>query len=300
MYQKIFYSKFCMSFFLFSLLSIQFVVAQKRIKMYEEYINKYRNVAMKHMVRYKIPASITLSQGLLESGAGMGMLTLRSNNHFGIKCHNDWKGESVIAADDLPNDCFRKYKKAEDSFEDHSQFLKDKKRYSSLFSLPITDYKGWAKGLQKAGYATDRAYANKLISLIETYELYKYDKGDPNKLPVIIVNRHIPYKTHNLVYVVARNGDSFESIAAEFNFKDKDLYKYNEVSKDFPLNAGDLVYFEKKKKKADEPYYEHEVVVGESMYSISQLYGIRVKELYKMNHKNSEYIPTEGDILRLR
>lgn len=282
--------------------------AQKRVKAYEDYIDKYKDLAISHMKKYRIPASITLSQGLLESGAGKSSLTLRSNNHFGIKCHSDWKGPSVTAADDLPNDCFRKYKKAEDSFDDHSRFLAERNRYSSLFLLDITDYKGWARGLQKAGYATDKAYANKLIKLIEDYELYLYDrkgagkkvKREEEKIVAPIVRRHTPYKTHGLVYVIAQTDDTYESIAREFGFKAKDLCKYNEVPESFPIQAGDLVYFQKKKKKADKPYYEHLVQVGESMHSISQLYGVRVKDLYKMNKKDAEYVPVEGDVLRLR
>jgi LysM repeat protein len=285
----------------------------KRYKVYDDYIDTYKGIAIGHMKKYKIPASITLAQALLESGAGKSALTQKSNNHFGIKCHNDWKGEKVYKADDIPDDCFRKYGKAEDSFDDHSRFLADKPRYRDLFSLKITDYRGWAKGLQQAGYATNKAYANTLIKLIEDYELYRHDKKGLSKAIVqetakktaekqvaVKEYRHTPYKTHNLVYVIAGDGDTYEGIAAEFGFKPKDLYKYNEVPEDFPLKAGDLVYFEKKKSKADKPYYEHEVQVGESMYSISQRYGIRVKNLYKMNKKDFEHIPTEGDVLKLR
>lgn len=280
----------------------------KRYKTYNDYISTYKGTAISHMKKYKIPASITLAQGLLESGAGKSALTQSSNNHFGIKCHNDWKGEKVYKADDNPNDCFRKYKKAEDSFDDHSRFLAERQRYKSLFSLDITDYRGWAKGLQKAGYATDKAYANKLIKLIEDYELYQYDKQGKSKDKIkeeekryITQNyKHTPYKTHNLVYVVAQHNDTYEAIATEFGFKPKDLYKYNEVPEGFPLKAGDLVYFEKKKSKADKPYYDHVVQVGESMHSISQRYGIKVKNLYKMNKKDFEYVPVEGDVLKLR
>ncbi|MFR9164897.1 MAG: glucosaminidase domain-containing protein [Dysgonomonas sp.] len=279
----------------------------KKNKLYEEYVKTYSPLAIEHMKKYKIPASITLGQGILESGAGNSELTKKSNNHFGIKCHSDWKGPTVTARDDRPNDCFRKYKKAEESFEDHSRFLAEKSRYSFLFSLDITDYKGWAKGLQKAGYATDKAYANKLIKIIEDYELFLFDKKSKNQkeekgkesVPIAAF-KHTPYKTHGLIYVIAQEGDSYESIAQEFNFKAKDLYKHNEVPEGFPLQPGDLVYFEKKKKKADKPYYEHLVKIGESMHSISQLYGIRVKNLYKMNKKDYEYVPTEGDILKLR
>ncbi len=284
---------------------VSFVAAQKRLKIYEEYIEKYKDVAQKHQQKYKIPSSITLAQGLLESGAGKSSLAIQSNNHFGIKCHNDWKGPSVIAADDKPNDCFRKYNKVEDSYEDHSLFITQKPRYRKLFDLEITDYKSWATGLQTAGYATDKAYANKIIKLIEDYELFLYDTGSGKSKhkkdePVVVKYKHTPYRTCGLVYIIAKRGDTYDAIAKEFDFKVKDLYKYNEVPEDFPLSEGDLVYFEKKKKKADSPYYEHVVKVGESMYSISQLYGIRVKELYKMNHQDMEYVPTEGEVLKLR
>lgn len=296
--------------FIFSVLlsfSIFSFSQAKRYKVYDDYINTYKGIAIDHMKRYKIPASITLAQGLLESGAGKSSLTVSSNNHFGIKCHSDWKGERVYKADDGPNDCFRKYKKAEDSFEDHSKFL-TKARYKRLFDLKITDYRGWARGLQECGYATDRAYANKLIKLIEDYELYQHDKKGQGKDKVKEEEtrflkqeyKHIPYKTHNLVYVIAEDGDTYEAIALEFGFKPKDLYKHNEVPEGFPLKKGDLVYFQKKKSKADKPYYEHEVQVGESMHSISQLYGIKVKNLYKMNKKDFEYVPVEGDVLKLR
>ncbi|GAB6010862.1 glucosaminidase domain-containing protein [Viscerimonas tarda] len=289
--------------------SLGAVYAQVRInKAYEEYVRNHKDMAIKHMDKYKIPASITLGQGLLESGAGKGDLVVRANNHFGIKCGGDWKGPSVRAKDDGPNDCFRKYGKTEDSFEDHSLFLSGKTRYIALFTLEITDYKGWARGLQKAGYATDKAYANKLIKLIEDYELYRYDtknKRARNEKEVAKpvdykLNKHTPYKTFGLVYVIAQANDSYEAIAAEFDFKPKDLYKYNEVPEGFPVQPGDLIYFQKKKKKADKPYYEHIVKIGESMHSISQLYGIRVGNLYKMNKRDYEYVPTEWDVLRLR
>lgn len=290
--------------------------AQKLNKSYKEYIELYKDVAVDHMKKHRIPASITLAQGLLESGAGKSSLTQKSNNHFGIKCHG-WKGESVRAKDDGPNDCFRKYKKAEESYDDHSRFLVNNTRYKNLFDLDITDYKGWAKGLQKAGYATDPAYANKLIKLIEDYELYEYDKLGTGKAKTEKdkkkdkdkkkskdsknkVYNHIPYKTGGLVYIIAKRGDTYDSLADEFDFKEKDLCKYNEVPEGFPIQPGDLIYFQKKKKKADKPYYEHVVQIGESMHSISQLYGIRVKELYKMNKQDMEYVPTEGDVLRLR
>ena len=141
-----------------------------------DYIDKYKDIAMTEMVKYKIPASITLAQGILESGNGNSRLAKHGNNHFGIKCHSDWKGKTMRQDDDAPNECFRVYKNAEESYRDHSKFLSESKRYASLFDLKITDYKSWAKGLKKAGYATLPTYANVLINLIETYDLQQYDE----------------------------------------------------------------------------------------------------------------------------
>ncbi|MDR2969267.1 MAG: LysM peptidoglycan-binding domain-containing protein, partial [Tannerellaceae bacterium] len=210
--------------------------------------------------------------------------------------------------DDRRNECFRKYRKAEDSYEDHSLFLTGHSRYSGLFKLRITDYKGWARGLQKSGYATDKAYANKLIKLIEDYELYRFDSGKGIKKsnrkkqqqPTAPSVRRTVYKTHGLIYVVALSDDSFDRISRDLDFKPRNLIKYNEVPEDFPLQPGDIVYLQKKKKKADKPYYDHVVKIGESMHDIAQQYGIRIKNLYKMNKKDPEYIPTEGDVLKLR
>lgn len=299
------------------LLSFLFVsthmFSQGGVRTYLKYIDDYSDLAVMHMEKYNIPASITLAQGILESGAGMSDLAQRSNNHFGIKCHRDWRGGKVYAADDTPNDCFRSYSRVEDSYQDHSEFLVGSSRYSNLFKLSVTDYKGWARGLQQSGYATDRAYANKLIKLIEDYELYrlddkKYRKGVSQQQRKVIRSnealaaqwKHQPYITHGLLYVIAVNGDTFSSIAAEFGFKEKDLLKYNEVPEDFPLSEGDIVYFQKKKTRADREFEYHTVQVGESMYSISQKYGIQIRNLYRLNKKSYEYIPEEGDMLKLR
>lgn len=299
------------------ILSLLFVPAtltgQQRMSTYEAYIDRYGDLAVAHMERYRIPASITLAQGILESGAGMSELARRSNNHFGIKCHRGWRGPSVHEADDSPNDCFRSYETVEESYRDHSEFLANGVRYRALFELSLTDYKGWARGLQKSGYATDWAYANKLIKLIEDYALYRYD--DPKyrkgvsrhereerrrKETAQAIWEHQPYITYGLVYVIAVSGDTFGGIADEFGFNEKDLLKYNEVPADFPLSEGDIVYFQKKKARADKPYEFHTVQVGESMYSISQKYGIRMRNLYRLNKKSYEYIPEEGDVLKLR
>lgn len=284
--------------------------AQRKLQTYLDYISWYSDIAVKHKDKYKIPASIILAQGILESGAGVSELARSSNNHFGIKCHSDWTGERIYRRDDRPNDCFRKYASVEDSYEDHSKFLLKHSRYAVLFTYDIQDYTAWATGLQTCGYATDKGYANKLIRIIEDYELYRYDikqsvqktetaskKDKKKKKPEL---RRDVYKTHNLLYVIAISGDSFDRIADDTGFKVKDLIKYNEVPEDFPLRKGAIVYLEKKKKKADKPYFEHLVKIGDSMHSISQRYGIRLKNLYKMNKKNPDYVPTEGDVLRLR
>lgn len=294
---------FCLLFFIATLAE---AATQRKIPSYEKYIKTYSALAIEQQKKYKIPASITLAQGLLESGAGQSDLARRSNNHFGIKCHSDWRGGRVYHDDDLRGECFRKYKRVEDSYEDHSKFLK-RSRYDRLFQLKITDYKGWTRGLQKCGYATDRAYANKLIKVIEDYELYRYDTGKVHKLtrqekkklkyPTV---KYTIYRTYGLLYVYAKENDSFDQIAQNLDFPVKDLKKFNEVPEDFPLQKGDIVYIEKKKKKADKPNYDHVVQVGESMHSIAQKYGIQIKSLYKMNKKDKDYVPEEGDVLKLR
>ena len=225
----------------------------------------------------------------------------KSNNHFGIKCHSDWKGGRVYHNDDRKGECFRKYKNVGDSYEDHSRFLL-RSRYSRLFDLKITDYKGWAKGLQKCGYATDRAYANKLIKVIEDYELYHYDRmkltrKEKRALPKLAYD---VYRTDGLIYVYAKTNDNLDQIAKSLGFKAKQLMKYNEIPEDFPLQKGDIIYLEEKKEKADKPHYTHVVEVGESMHSIAQQYGIKINSLYKLNKKSDNYIPEEGDVLKLR
>lgn len=292
----------------FSMLFLMLPAAnQRKLSSYEKYIRQYSDLAVEHQKKYRIPASITLAQGLLESGAGLSNLAKRSNNHFGIKCHSDWGGKRVYHDDDLRGECFRKYKRVEDSYEDHSRFLAERSRYARLFKLNIKDYKGWARGLQKCGYATDRAYANKLIKVIEDYELYRLDTGkgmkktsSKEKRENVRLLRYEVFKTHGLIYVYAKENDSFEQIARSMGFKVKQLKKFNEVPEDFPLQKGDIVYLQKKKKKADKPYYDHLVQIGESMHSIAQQYGIQIKSLYKMNKKRKDYVPEEGDVLKLR
>ena len=299
--------------FILSLLTVCLIAlptqayGQHKLAAYQKYIKTYGTLAIKQQTQYKIPASITLAQGLLESGAGQSDLARRSNNHFGIKCH-EWKGARVYHDDDLRGECFRKYSTVEQSYTGHAKFLAERPRYASLFKLRITDYKGWAKGLQKCGYATDRAYANKLIKVIEDYELYRYDRMKVVKKttkrtitqPKSAQPAYQVYRTHGLISVYAQENDDFDHIAASLGFSPRKLKKYNEVPEDFPLEKGDIVYLEKKKKKADKPYEQHVVQVGESMHGIAQKYGIQIKSLYKMNKKSADYIPMEGDVLKLR
>lgn len=277
------------------------VQGQVRNKQYEAYIKKYRDIAVEEMRKYHIPASITLAQGLLESGAGQSTLARKSNNHFGIKCGGDWDGKSVRYDDDARNECFRAYKHPKQSYEDHSKFLASRSRYAFLFKLKITDYKGWAKGLKKAGYATDRRYAQRLIDIIELYDLHQYDTKKGLKWMKDNPNPHQPYIANGLVYIVVRPGDTWKSISKEFDVSRKKLRKYNDLYKGYVLQPGDILYLEKKNRKADKEHVVHVLRAGESMYSISQKYGIRLKNLYKRNKMEPDSpAPEVGTILRLR
>lgn len=287
-----------LAFFVFGGLVLQ---AQSRNKQYEDYIKEYREVAVEEMRRYHIPASITLAQGLLESGAGQGTLARKSNNHFGIKCGGDWRGKTVKHDDDARNECFRVYKNAKESYRDHSKFLAGRSRYAALFKLNITDYKGWAHGLKKAGYATNPRYAYQLIDIIERYDLYKYDKKGGLKWMKENPNPHQPYLANGLVYVIAREGDTWKNLSKELDISQRKLRKYNDLYKGYELQDGDIIYLEKKNRKAQKGYIVHVLRAGESMYSVSQKYGIRLKRLYKMNKMRPEdSAPQIGTILRLR
>lgn len=283
---------------IFVCLSLQ---AQTRNKQYEAYIKQYRDLAVDEMKKYHIPASITLAQGLLESGAGQSTLARKSNNHFGIKCGSDWQGKTVRHNDDARGECFRAYKHPKQSYEDHSKFLAGRPRYASLFKLKITDYKGWARGLKKAGYATDPRYAQRLIDIIELYDLDKYDKKGGLKWMKENPNPHQPYIANGLLYIVVRAGDTWKSISKEFDISQKKLRKYNDLYKGYELQPGDILYLEKKNRKAQKEHIVHVLRAGESMYLISQKYGIRLKNLYKLNKMDAdEPAPEVGTILRLR
>ena len=289
------------SLLLLSLLSFACLLpmsGQRRNQHYIDYIEKYQKEAVEQTHRYRIPASITLAQGLLESGAGRSTLTRKSNNHFGIKCGSDWRGRKTYHDDDARGECFRVYKDARASYEDHSRFLAGKKRYAALFNLKTTDYKGWARGLKKAGYATNPAYANQLIQLIELYELDRFDSG--RLKGTWIANPHEPFLANGLLYVVARRGDTWEALSEEFDISARKLRKYNDLYKGYVLQQGDVIYLEKKNRRAHKAFKTHVVRSGESMYLISQRYGIRLERLYKMNDKSADYTPRIGEVLRLR
>jgi flagellum-specific peptidoglycan hydrolase FlgJ len=202
-----------------------------------QYIKKYAPIAVSEMHKYKVPASITLAQGILESGNGRSQLASKSNNHFGIKCHTGWKGAKVYHDDDEKGECFRKYKYVESSYEDHSQFLSGRRRYASLFALRKTDYKGWSKGLKKAGYATDKNYPKKLIKIIETYELYEFDKIREKDLKRVKketskTERKPKIKTKKRAkkYYEVKKGDTLYSIARKYETSVTKLKKVNALT----------------------------------------------------------------------
>ena len=216
------------------------VQAQRRNSRYNEYIKQYAPLAVEQMREHRIPASITLAQGLLESGAGQSTLARKSNNHFGIKCGSNWRGRSVRHDDDARNECFRAYRYPIDSYEDHSLFLKRGARYAFLFKLKITDYRGWARGLKKVVFVFVFFYANRLITIIEDYDLYKYDtRGLSNrearnlekelKKKPWLANPHQVYIANDIAYVVARDGDTFQFLGKEFDISWRKLVKYNDL-----------------------------------------------------------------------
>ena len=275
----------------------------------QEYIETFKELAMQEMVEYGIPASITMAQGILESGNGNSSLARKANNHFGIKCH-DWKGASVKHDDDEEDECFRKYKSVEESYRDHSEFLKTRGRYSFLFELEPDDYKGWAKGLKKAGYATSSTYSKSLIKLIEDHKLYELDQyvlANKNKnwkktavaQTEYAGNRKILYN-NRVKYVLAKEGDTFESLADEMDLLDWQLPKYNECSITKELKEGDIVYLQPKRSKASVEHKTHLVEEGETIYDIAQKYAIRSDKLRDRNLLTDNEEPKTGQLLLLR
>ena len=297
---------------LLSVLVSSVSIAQMRWNQaYQQYINQYKDLAIHEMLRYGIPASITLAQGLFESSAGRSELSVKGNNHFGIKCHG-WEGRGISHDDDEKGECFRAYDNVLQSYEDHSRFLKDNSRYASLFRLSRTDYQGWAYGLKACGYATNPRYAQKLIEIIQLYRLYEYDsakdydrfmaKHNATDLPARVGGSLHPIHIYNKNYYLnARQGDTWKSIAKEIGISYRKLAKYNERSRKDSLVPGEIIWLKKKRSKAPKEYKRrpHIVKNGESMYSIAQQYGIKLKSLYKKNDLDKDYQLRVGDRLKL-
>lgn len=290
---------------------------------YSSYISKYSPIAVEEMSRTGIPASITIAQAILESRVGQSPLATKGNNHFGIKCHNDWSGKTMHADDDSSAECFRVYPSAEASFRDHSNFLRGRDRYKALFELSPTDYKAWAHGLKAAGYATDPRYAQKLIDLIERYELGRYDSpttlpASPKQLetpkPLSSSNISHKYKESFLLsferevfvqngtpFIHSREGESYSSIAREHNLFLSELLKFNDLSSETALEEGTIVYLSRKAKQG--PAGVESFVVDspdETFYRISQRFGIRLVELKKLNILLLAKPLQEGDTVILR
>jgi hypothetical protein len=300
-------------FFVFTLVMPLSIFAQKMTP--EQYIDKYKLIAIQERFDYGVPAAITLAQGILESGVGNGRLAREANNHFGIKCHSDWTGKRIYKDDDAKDECFRVYDKAEDSYRDHSLFLAKKSRYEFLFKYKITDYKAWAKGLKKAGYATNPKYPKLLIDLVERYDLVQYDKiGEkeyekmlvvagvvaatpiaketekPKKVvtETVVVPEKPSIVDHSILYhnniksIIVHEGESISDIANIYDIYPSQLYKYNDMAKGTPLKVGMRLYLQPKHRKGNVRY--HLVREGESLWQISQQHGIKMKWLKKRNH----------------
>ncbi len=325
------------------------ICAQTQNSTYLAYINQYAEMAVEQMNRHGIPASITLAQGLLESGAGQSMLAVKANNHFGIKVSSGWTGPYVLRNDDKPNEKFRKYNSVRESYEDHSKFLK-KDRYSKLFSLKITDYVGWAKGLRECGYATSPTYAENLIRIIEQYNLTDYDRGkkssytgyeiaqNSEKNIAKITTQTVPnttqqsngqrpannnsqpsysipglqkvsnfYTSHPVsennknYYIRVQEGDDMYKISAGVGVSQRKLRKYNDMTDEMKPAVGSVLYLKSKRSHADRAFKNHPHVVtnGQSMYDIAQMYGIKLKSLYRLNGLSPDYMPKVGDKLRV-
>lgn len=301
-------------FFISFLLTITFGFSQMT---QEQYIENFAPMAVREMKRSGVPASITLSQGILESGSGNSRLAKEGNNHFGIKCHG-WKGDEIYADDDVKNECFRKYPDVEESYRDHSDFLRNNSRYHFLFELEITDYKGWAKGLKKAGYATSPTYAEKLIGIIEKHELYNYDSGKAKPIKDNKNNRNNNrnnnyndnfeinlyadeiLENNRVPYIITKNNTTIKTLSQEVDLMPWQLTKYNDLNKDEPIEANDTIYLKPKRNKAEKQNETHIVQEGETMRDISQMYAIKLKKLYKKNNLDQGEEPLPGTKLNLR
>lgn len=298
----------------------------------EKYISQYAELAVKEMYRSGVPASITLAQGLLESGNGKSVLAVKGNNHFGIKCHKGWTGKSMRHDDDRKNECFRVYDSPEESFRDHSDFLRYRDRYSFLFDFRITDYKSWAHGLKKAGYATDPSYPQKLIRIIEEYDLHKYDRKSSRKHSEEssdeVIQQELPkspsqieqdvpleenmreqfsfslsrpvYTRNRVPFVYAEEGDTYEILASLYGLFPREILKFNDVKDPSDLKPGDVVYLRTKKNRSAKGLDKHVMEEGETLAEISQRYAVKLSRIYKLNGFDQSYVPSEGEIIKLR
>ncbi len=265
----------------------------------KQYIDSFKNIAMIEMIEHKIPASITLAQGILESGSGNSRLAKQGNNHFGIKCKKEWTGCTILEDDDALQECFRCYTNPKESYRDHSIFLRNNKRYAALFMLSISDYKAWASGLLSAGYATNMKYADLLIGSIERNKLAQYDS--------LVLNGYNPYNhqmpanievvDNKVPYTVVQHNQSIERIAVDLDKTEKKIIKYNDL-KNHQIVPGDVIYLKPKKRKAS--VENHTVVLGDNMWLISQKYAIKLNVLYKKNKMEMGTEPKPGSVLELR
>ena len=305
--------------FLFTTLS---AFAQKLTS--EDYISKYKNLAISEMKRMGIPAAITIAQGIMESENGNSDLAIRSNNHFGIKCKSSWTGDSVMHDDDEKGECFRAYNNVEDSYRDHSNFLRGSARYAELFQLDPTDYKGWAYGLRKAGYATNPRYPEILIRNIEKYNLEQYTLDNADEVPVFDVanakpdpitvspvqlEKEIDKKESSFVAnstttinglkaIFVEKGTSLLAIATQNNIKLSKLLEMNDLTKDGLLESDGIIFLEKKNKEGNRNYTA--VLVGESLHDISQKNGIILKSLCEYNQLKEDAVLSAGTQLLLK
>ena len=294
-----------------------------------DYILRWSETAVEQMIASGVPASITLAQACLESANGTSTLARQANNHFGIKCRG-WSGPSFRHDDDFKDECFRSYDNAEQSFSDHSDFLRYNDRYAFLFDLNTTDYEGWARGLKKAGYATDPNYADKLIKIIEDYRLYEYDVLKPRKgskvtvtlppSPTVLekstkVNAPLHFKPrslgsvtidytfyekHGLVYIISNGTENYASLARQFNLFKRELLRFNDEKKDHVIPAGEIVYLQAKRSQSTEDLAKHVVEEGETMRGLSQRFGVKLNSLYKFNNLKAGREPAPGTIINLR
>ncbi len=283
----------------------------------QAYIQRFKDIAIQEMMIYRIPASITIAQGIIESRAGQSQMAVEANNHFGIKCHKEWFGNTFYQDDDHVNECFRKYDSPQESFRDHSYFLTQRERYKSLFKLDVLDYKGWARGLQSAGYATNPAYAELLIKTIERFGLYQYDNGsfgtpltnNTNDLPNAAwlanlevfgegPNNRMVYLNNGLQLTVTRQGDNIKVLSSDFGVSSRRLKKFNDLPSYVSIAAGQIIYLEPKRRKGTST--AHIVKPGETLHQISQWYGIKLKVLIRRNQLKSGLEPQPGKVLRLR